>query len=108
MVRLRSMDVVSCAKVYGIIHMVIGIVFGLFFVVIGLVGLASAPGQGKLGMVGVLIVAALSPFVYGAIGFVIGALMALLYNWIAAVVGGIKVELEAVPAAFVAPQPPAV
>lgn len=108
MVRLRSLDVISCAKVYGIIHMAIGILIGLMVVVIAMIGVAAAPGQQKLGMVGVLVIAALSPFLYGALGFVIGALSALLYNWIASAVGGIQMELEAVPSPYVAPlaQPP--
>ena len=32
MVRLRSVGVLSCAKIYGIIHMALGILFGVFFV----------------------------------------------------------------------------
>jgi hypothetical protein len=103
MVRLRSLDVMSCAKIYGILHMAIGILMGLLFVVIGMIGLATAPGQQKFGMVGVLVFAALSPFLYGAIGFVLGALMALFYNWIASAVGGIQMELETVPVAYAAP-----
>ncbi len=108
MVRLRSVDVISCAKIYGILHMALGILFGLFFVCIGLVGFAANPGAQKLGMVGILVIAALSPFVYGALGFLVGALMALFYNWIASAVGGIKMELEAMPAPHIAPpsQPP--
>src|SRR5215831_10951351 len=103
MVRLRSIDVVSCAKVNGVIHMAIGVLFGLFFMLIGMFGIAAAPEQQKLGMIGVLIFAALAPFVYGAIGFVIGAIGAMLYNWIAAGVGGIRLELEAVPVSYTAP-----
>jgi len=102
MVRLRSLGVLSCAKIYGVVNMVIGLLFGLIFVLIGLVGLATAPGRGKLGMLGVLVVAALSPFIYGAFGFVIGALAALFYNWVASAVGGIQMELEAVPSPYVA------
>ncbi len=106
MVRLRSVDVMSCAKVYAILHMAIGILFGLFLVLIGLVGLAAAPGHQKLGMVGMIVVAALSPFLYGILGFILGAIGALLYNWIASAVGGIQMELEAVPAPHIsAPQP---
>ena len=107
MVRLRSVDVISCAKIYGVLHMAIGVVIGLLFVLIGLIGLAAAPGQQKFGMIGVLIFAALSPFLYGAFGFVIGAVGALLYNWVASAIGGIQLELEAVPAPYFVPQPPA-
>ncbi len=107
MVRLRSVDVMSCAKIYAILHMAIGILVGLFLVLIGLVGFAAAPGHPKFGMVGMLVVAALSPFVYGIFGFVFGAIGALLYNWIASAVGGIQMELEAVPTPYIAPpQPP--
>src|SRR5665811_1688035 len=106
MVRLRSVGVLSCAKIYGIIHMALGILFGVFCVLIGVVGLAAASGQQKFGMIGILIIAALSPFIYGALGFVIGAVGALLYNWIASAVGGIEMELQAVPLTFVASPPP--
>lgn len=107
MVRLRSVDVISCAKVYGILHVAVGILIAVMFVFIGLIGFAAAPGQQKLGMIGILIVAALAPFLYGAIGFVVGALMALFYNWVASTIGGIKMELEAVPATFAVPPPAA-
>ena len=97
MVRLRSVDVMSCAKIYGVLHMAIGVLIGLLFVLIGLIGLAAAPGQQKFGMIGVLVFAGLSPFLYGAFGFVFGAVGALLYNWVASSIGGIQMELEAVP-----------
>ena len=47
MVQLRSVDVLSCAKIYGILHVAIGIVFALFFVFIGLIGFAASPGATK-------------------------------------------------------------
>ena len=103
MVRVRSVDVMSCAKIYGVLHLAIGVVIGLLFVLIGLIGFAAAPGQQKFGMIGVLVFAALSPFIYGALGFVLGAIGALLYNWVASAIGGIQMELEAVPAPYVAP-----
>ena len=96
MVRLRSVGVLSCAKIYGIVHMALGILFGVFFILFGVVGLAAAPSQQKIGMIGILIIAALSPFIYGALGFVIGAVGALLYNWIASAIGGVEMELDAV------------
>lgn len=108
MVRIRSVDVISCARIYGILHVAIGVLVGFVFVLVGMIGLAAAPGQRKFGMIGVLIFAALAPFVYGAIGFVVGALGALFYNWIASAVGGIQMELETVPAPYVAPSHPPV
>ena len=107
MVRLRSVGVLSCAKIYGVINMAIGILIALFLVLIGLAGLAVAPGQQKLGMIGMLVLVALSPFFYGAVGFVMGAVGALLYNWIASALGGIEMELEAAPPHYsVAPTQP--
>ena len=106
MVRLRSVDVMSCAKVYGILHMAIGVLVGLFLVLIGLVGFAAAPGRQKFGMIGMIVVAALSPFVYGVLGFILGAIGALFYNWVASAIGGIQMELEAVPAPKYASQQP--
>ncbi|HZD33403.1 MAG TPA: hypothetical protein VE779_17290 [Candidatus Angelobacter sp.] len=103
MVRVRSVDVISCAKIYGVLNMAMGVLIGLMFVVIGLVGLAAAPGQQKFGLIGVLVIAALSPFVYGAMGFVFGAIGALFYNWVASAIGGIQMELETVPTPYIAP-----
>jgi hypothetical protein len=107
MVRIRSVGVISCAKIYAILHMAIGVVVALVLVLVGVVGLAAAPGQQKFGMIGVIIIAGLSPFLYGAIGFVMGAIGALLYNWIASAVGGLQMELDTVPMQNpVPPQPP--
>jgi hypothetical protein len=99
MVRLRSVGVLSCAKIYGILYVALGILFALFFVVVGFFGSATARGEQKFGMVAFLVIAALSPFIYGAFGFVAGAIGGLLYNWIASAIGGIEMELEAIPMA---------
>ena len=61
------------------------------------------PRQQKLGMAALLIIAALSPFIYGAIGFVAGVIGALFYNWIAPWIGGVGMELEAIPIVQAAP-----
>ena len=81
MVRLCSLQVISCAKIYGIITVVIGS-YSLVRCTDGLIGDAAAPGQQRFGMIGVLILAALlTPYLYGAIGLVISPISALLYNW---------------------------
>jgi len=78
----------------------------LLVVLVGVVGLAAAPTQQKLGMVGLLIMAAMMPVLYAGLGFLFGALWGLIYNWSASMIGGIEMELEAVPAAFVPAQAP--
>jgi hypothetical protein len=104
MVRLRSVGVLSCAKVFAILHAAIGVLVALLVVLVGVVGLAAAPAQQKLGMVGLLIMAAMMPFLYAGLGFLFGGLWALIYNWSASAIGGIEMELEAVPVAFVPAQ----
>lgn len=48
MVRLRSVDVLSLAKIYGILHMAIGVVVALLLVLVGLIGFAAAPGPAEI------------------------------------------------------------
>ena len=44
--------------------------------------------------VAMMFFAILAPFFYGGMGFVIGALMAWVYNMVAKRIGGIKIELQ--------------
>ena len=81
MVRLRSVGVVSCAKISAILHGAMGVLVALSVVIAGLAGLAATPTPQKLGIIGILIVAAIMPFFYALLGFLFGAVSALLYNW---------------------------
>ncbi len=45
------------------------------------------------------------PFMYGVMGFVMGAIGASLYNLIARKVGGFELELEGMPSGVIAPYP---
>ena len=104
MFRLRSVGVLSCAKVFAVIHAVIGILIGFFVLVFGIIGAALAPAHQKFGAIGIIVLAALSPAFYGVIGFVIGALWAFVYNLTAQFSGGLELQLDAEPATqFVAP-----
>jgi hypothetical protein len=107
MVRLRSVGVVSCAKISAILHGAMGVLVALVVVIAGLAGLAATPSPQKLGILGILIVAAIMPFFYALLGFLFGALSALLYNWSASAIGGIEMELQAVPLAYVPAHPQA-
>jgi hypothetical protein len=57
MFHLRSIGVLSCAKIFTIVHAVIGILVGFLFLVLGIFGAALAPSQQKHGMVGILVLA---------------------------------------------------
>jgi len=102
---VKSVGVMSVAKITGLLYGCIGLVFIPFFLLLGLVG--SLAGQGRnpfAGIVGILIAIVL-PVLYGVMGFIMGAIGALLYNLLARWAGGVEVELEALPPGLVAPYP---
>ncbi len=95
MYSLRSVDVMSCAKITGALYFCIGLVLLPFLLLAGLAGLAAGQHEAALSGIGMLIMAVLAPLLYGAMGFLVGALMAWLYNVISRRVGGIRLELQA-------------
>jgi len=109
MFRLRSVGVLSSAKIFAVVQGAIGILVGFFFLIFAVVSAAVMPGRQKLGMIGMIILAVLMPVFYAAIGFVVGAIWAFVYNLAAEAIGGLELQLDAVPAvppAFIAPPPP--
>ena len=96
MPRIKSVGVLSIAKISGIIYASIGLLFIPLALVVGLAGLASGQKGGVLGGIGFLAMAILAPIFYGVLGFVSGAIGAFLYNLAAKWVGGIEIELEGV------------
>ncbi len=46
------------------------------------------------------------PIFYGVLGFIMGAIGALIYNGVAGIVGGMKFELEGVQQEYAPPPPP--
>jgi hypothetical protein len=102
---VKSVGALSVAKIMGLIYACVGLIVAPVFLAVGMMG--SLVGQDKnpfAGMVGVSL-AVLIPFIYGAGGFIIGAIGALLYNLFAKLVGGFELELEARPQGVVAPYP---
>jgi len=57
-------------------------------------------------VVGGLIIMIVIPIFYGVLGFVGGAIGALVYNLAAGIVSGIRFELEGVAPAYAPPPPP--
>jgi hypothetical protein len=106
---VKSFGVMSVAKIMGVLYACMGLLFAPFFLLFGLLGsmAGSMAGQGNspfAGIVGVL-VAIFLPFFYGVLGFVGGAIGALLYNLLSKWVGGFEVEVELRPTTPVAPYP---
>jgi len=105
MFRLQSIGVFSCAKIFAVVHAAFGVLIGLIFLLIGVIGTAIAPGEQKFGMIGIIVVAVLMPFVYGILGFIMGAVWAFVYNLAAETLGGLELELEAVAVPALSPPP---
>jgi hypothetical protein len=102
---VKSFGVMSVAKIMGVLYACMGLVFAPFFVLFGLLGLMAGQGNSPFaGIVGVF-VAILLPFFYGALGFIGGAIGALLYNLVSRWVGGFEVEVELRSTTPVAPYP---
>ncbi len=95
---LKRVDVLSCAKVAGILYACMGLLVGGLFSLFAVMGAAlgsggdvEAPMVGLLFGVGAVIIL---PIFYGVMGAVCVAIGAALYNVIARTVGGIRVELS--------------
>jgi hypothetical protein len=102
---LKSVGVMSVAKIMGLIYACMGAIFIPFFLLFGLVG--SLANQDKFPFAGLFGfgLAILLPFLYGLMGFIMGAISALLYNLLARWVGGFELELEVRPRGLTAPYP---
>ncbi|MFQ5877301.1 MAG: alpha/beta fold hydrolase [Acidobacteriota bacterium] len=93
---LKSLGPVSCARISGTLYAVLGLFFGAVFSVISLAvpGVFSrGPSDVVARLFGVGAVVWL-PILYGVVGFIGGLIAAALYNLLARVVGGVRVELE--------------
>jgi hypothetical protein len=93
---VKSIGVISVAKIYAAISAAMGLLFGIIFAMLSLVGagFAESSEMSFLGpMMGVGAVIAL-PIFYGCMGFVAGAIGAALYNVFAGMVGGVRLDLE--------------
>ena len=98
MQRIKSVGVLSCAKILGILYGCMGLLFIPFLLIAGLASMATQQANSAIGGVAMLAFGILAPVIYGAMGFVFGALGAWIYNLIAHWLGGIEIQLEPVPA----------
>jgi hypothetical protein len=111
---IRRLGVFSVAKIEAlllfVIGLIIGVLYGLAFMIFGAAISSMAPGSdqamGGVGsVIGGVVIMIIVPIFYGILGFIGGAIGALVYNLAAGVVGGIKIELEGAAPVY-APPPP--
>lgn len=97
MVVLKSMGVMSCAKIMGATYAAMGLIFGALASLISVVGAAighNGPGGAIAPLVLGVGAVIFLPIFYGVVGFVGGAIGALIYNFMAGVVGGVELDLQ--------------
>ena len=112
---IRRFGVLSVAKIYGLLMfifgVIIGVIYGLFFIIFGAAMSAMGPGRDAAagGISSVVMGIAMMigvPIFYGILGFIMGAIGALIYNVVAGIIGGVKFELEGVQDEYAPPPPP--
>ncbi len=91
--RVRRLGILSTAAVSAVLHGLLGVLAGIAIAVVSLAGLRNpVPFPfGPLAGVAALIAV---PVVYAVGGFVLGAVLAAVYNLTARLTGGVKVQLE--------------
>ena len=91
---IRYIDPSSVGKVlgvlYGIVGLVVGIVFATTFFMITV--------KSQSGVLAALAIFTLTPLaisaIYGVLAYLLGLCVAYLYNWIAKKTGGIAIEIQ--------------
>ena len=106
--QIRSLDPMSVGKISGLLQAAMSLVFIPIFITVMLASMAASARQQQpspipsgIGIAGIaLILMILLPVIYGIMGFIVGALAALVYNVLSRWVGGVVMEL-AIPGASV-------
>ncbi|HUF48362.1 MAG TPA: hypothetical protein VMM93_11140 [Vicinamibacterales bacterium] len=95
---IRRVDPVSVGKIAGLLYALMGLIVGALFSLVAMAGASfgsgmgdGAPLAGMLFGVGAIIVL---PIFYGVLGFVCTLIAAVLYNVVAGIGGGIRIDVE--------------
>jgi hypothetical protein len=95
---VKKIDVLSAGKISGLLYAGVGLIMGGFVSLFSLMGAAiGAANQDSSALIGALFgVGAffILPIFYGVLGLIGGLVGAGLYNLIASVTGGLRVEVE--------------
>ncbi len=93
---IKRIEPLSCARIAGTLYAILGLLVGAIVSLVALAGGfgSNAPRAGVVGMIvggGSVIV---FPICYGVIAFVGGLIGASLYNALAGMVGGIRLDVQ--------------
>ena len=88
---IKSIDIISWAKIHALFGIVFGLIYGIMFAILGTaIGATHGlPGLTTLGLLSIIVF----PIIFGIMAFICGAILAFLYNIFASNVGGIEIEL---------------
>jgi len=101
--RIKKLGVLSFAKIQALVMLVVSLLisipYGLIIIVYSLFGASMIGGNASFAVggggvvVGILVMIGL-PIFYAIIGFIFGAISALVYNLFSGLVGGVEIEVE--------------
>lgn len=92
--RIKRIAPLQLGKMLALLYGIMGLIFIPFFLIMTAVA-SQMPAQQQVGIMALGAGFALFvPLIYAAMGFVTGALGALIYNLVARWIGGIEVEVE--------------
>lgn len=88
---IKSIDIISWAKIHALFGIVFGLIYGILFAILGtaLGAIHDLPGLTTLGLLSIIVF----PIIFGIMAFICGAILAFLYNIFAGSIGGIEIEL---------------
>ncbi len=93
-VELSKIDLLSIAKIHGLIMLVLGFFLGLFTIFLSFIYRPNNVQVMNLYFISALLLLVSFALVYGVLGFIFGWIVAFIYNKSACRIGGIKWELK--------------
>lgn len=83
----------SVGMIFGVMYAIIGLLAGMVMALFAIAGAVSS-GDTAMGFVGGAFAAIIMPIAYGVGGLIGGIVLGLIYNVCAAMVGGIRFEID--------------
>jgi len=93
MLKVRKVKVGSLAKIMGVLYGFFGLIMGMFFALIKVLGIEGSPETAQFEAMGLLAIIIL-PVLYALIGAFSGLLTALFFNLAARLVGPLELEIQ--------------